>query len=362
MDINTKLDGFLVHPLDLFPKTHQAGNTLDNTTANLDGFAVHPIDSFINQKNNTYLNLNNNLINNIKPYPEEGSFTTGLYNQFSKESYEPENQTFNHFNTNTNFVAYTTPSKIYSQYNISPYIEKSNLYQHYPKKISTYYSGANIQKNQKNIFNLKQIQTSTLNNLGGNYKISSPYYLKNNYNIFPANKAMNNGISFNNYPSNNNNLTITKIKSPIFSSIANNIQNSFYPADTTIIRPSKTNYVLPNNQKIIATPKRNEIIPIHRKRIVQRSRTPMASRIYNSLSKNRNIFYTPRKNLAENQSFVHNTSKILSRTNSQIYKLPPRIITAPSIKNNINIISGFQNTSNIHNNIYGRSIYKKNGF
>ena len=60
--------------------------------------------------------------------------------------------------------------------------------------------------------------------------------------------------------------------------------------------------------------------------------------------------------------YLMNQKKILSRTNSQIYKLPPRIITAPSIKNNINIISGFQNTSNIHNNIYGRSIYKKNGF
>ena len=60
MDINARLDGYTVHPLDLFPTNKNSPDNLEKIsldTADLDGFKVHPIDLFVNHEN-PYKNYN----------------------------------------------------------------------------------------------------------------------------------------------------------------------------------------------------------------------------------------------------------------------------------------------------------------
>ena len=82
MDINTRLDGFIVHPLDAFNDHHHEDDIpkFSSTAPHLDGFQVHPLDSFISHEHNNdisndYLNFNDtNQINTN--YLPTNTFTT----------------------------------------------------------------------------------------------------------------------------------------------------------------------------------------------------------------------------------------------------------------------------------------------
>lgn len=484
MDQNAKLDGFLVHPLDVFHKAHLSDN---NETANLDGFNVHPIDSFINHKNDPYIYLNNNdteiydesntLINNTNPYPTSQELNTDLYSPYFIQSNDLENQTSYYlkakptintgidYNQNQNissnyFENYETPSKIYNQFNTDQYIKENISYDLYPTKISTNFTGTNNQKYDylqnssfnNNLLNLKPNKFSNINNYDGDYYISSPNYSKTK--IFPINNNdINNGIYLNKYSSetsyispssdyntyslekimnnistqqnkiynistvphnvseltietypiktlangkklntynstpnifkntnipSNNNLFVKKIQYPIYSSRAHSAPRKNYPTKTSIIVPSKTKVILPKPSNIMATPTKPVIIPIQKQPILQRSKTPIINNNFiTSIAKNKNSFYTPKKNAMGIPLIVPNTGFLPS---SKMKMLTPRTITSPSIMPGVRTFPGFKNVTTFNNNayafspihkekikknnisIYGGSIYKPKDF
>ena len=175
MDVNARLDGFMVHPLDLFPTNknlNDNANKITLNTANLDGFKVHPIDLFVsheshetnpfNNNNNIsqnyqkhHIQTSNNLPSNYKVFNTQTNnnlplnykvFNTESNNNLSSNSKAINTQT----NNNINLVQYTTTTNannILTQY---PYQEPKNIvlyepkikssttiYDNYPKTVST---------------------------------------------------------------------------------------------------------------------------------------------------------------------------------------------------------------------------------
>ena len=143
MDTNARLDGFMVHPLDLFPTNKnlkENANKITLNTANLDGFKVHPIDLFVSHDNSPFRNNNDNPpISNYKIFNTET-------------------------NNNLNIVQYSTITNgrnILSQYQ-------------YPQNISSYKPSIKTTIIKKEIiYNYPNISQNT-----SNYK---------NYNQNPAN-------------------------------------------------------------------------------------------------------------------------------------------------------------------------------
>ena len=245
----SRFDGFAVHPLDLFPSTHQIGNYGNNSTAYLDGFNVHPIDSFINNKNNPYQYLGNNITYNYNGFNVQNNITNlvqntqeikpNLYSPYSTTSYEPDSAP-----TNTYQQSNFNTSTIYSQ-NVG--IQSNNYntiqsngfsYQQYPSTTTNVYTGTktlNYDYLQPLNSTIKYpISTTTVTNIGGNYNntfqssITYPSYESTNnnisYNLFPKTN-INNDILINNY-----NPTSTITSTNIFS---NDMKSTIMPYSNT---------------------------------------------------------------------------------------------------------------------------------
>lgn len=245
----SRYDGFAVHPLDLFPSTHQIGNYGNNSTAYLDGFNVHPIDSFINNKNNPYQYLGNNITYNYNGFNVQNNITNlvqntqeikpNLYSPYSTTSYEPDSAP-----TNTYQQSNFNTSTIYSQ-NVG--IQSNNYntiqsngfsYQQYPSTTTNVYTGTktlNYDYLQPLNSTIKYpISTTTVTNIGGNYNntfqssITYPSYESTNnnisYNLFPKTN-INNDILINNY-----NPTSTITSTNIFS---NDMKSTIMPYSNT---------------------------------------------------------------------------------------------------------------------------------
>lgn len=245
----SRYDGFAVHPLDLFPSTHKIGNYGNNSTAYLDGFNVHPIDSFINNKNNPYQYLGNNITYNYNGFNVQNNITNlvqntqeikpNLYSPYSTTSYEPDSAP-----TNTYQQSNFNTSTIYSQ-NVG--IQSNNYntiqsngfsYQQYPSTTTNVYTGTktlNYDYLQPLNSTIKYpISTTTVTNIGGNYNntfqssITYPSYESTNnnisYNLFPKTN-INNDILINNY-----NPTSTITSTNIFS---NDMKSTIMPYSNT---------------------------------------------------------------------------------------------------------------------------------
>lgn len=126
MDLNTRLDGFVIHPLDAFNDKHQNDNlTKFSTTApNLDGFAVHPLDNFISQEHSNN-NIDTNVINQV----------TQIDNIFSNNNiYETGNTLNNDYLTNLGFNQtqtqdlFPTSTTINNDFNINQYDTYNTTY------------------------------------------------------------------------------------------------------------------------------------------------------------------------------------------------------------------------------------------
>ena len=52
MDINTQLDGFIIHTLDAFKDSHKEEfiPQINSSTNDIDEFQVHPLDNFFAQE------------------------------------------------------------------------------------------------------------------------------------------------------------------------------------------------------------------------------------------------------------------------------------------------------------------------
>ena len=185
MDINTRLDGFIVHPLDAFNDHHHEDDIpkFSSTAPHLDGFQVHPLDSFISHEHNNdisndYLNFSDTNQINTNYLPTDTFTTDNLLfnnNTIDLTIYQPEQisdliSTTNYNNNDYNYNQYETTNYTTSQYPIT-YTE--------PTTITTPI-------------------TTTTTTTNYNY-ISSPSY--NTYTTSSQNNYINTSTTYENYPS-----------------------------------------------------------------------------------------------------------------------------------------------------------------
>ena len=215
MDINARLDGYMVHPLDLFPTNK---NILDNLekisldTADLDGFKVHPIDLFVNHENpNKNYNLSSAITNN------------GIFNTQSKYNngiipFEKQIKADNIFNQ------YQNPRNmgVYETQKTPIYNKENNIYNNFPSMMPTE-NRETFQNN--NTFNQNQRITSHFSSL--------------------ANQSINNII----YPTSMNQ-KINNINNEIQNSITNNQNNIIKSSITTIQSIPNLKYQFNTNSNI----------------------------------------------------------------------------------------------------------------
>ena len=236
MDKYARLDGFIVHPLDLFPKTHDVDDYKADEGANLDGFNEHPIDSFIKHKNDPFNYLVNqtasnndysDILNNINLTSTYQDFKTNEYGQNTTTLYNPYSPNNNYINTD-----FSTNTTLNTNYNISSdntynynYNTNSNngiLYNNYPAITSTYNIGTTDKDYLKpnsysdKVFTYTNIPSYTTTNYNVNYTKTYdtfPTYSSTNnisFDLFPSSKVINNGISYDKYISNTNNISYGK--------------------------------------------------------------------------------------------------------------------------------------------------------
>lgn len=265
MDKYARLDGFIIHPLDLFPKTHEVDDYKTNEETNLDGFNVHPIDSFINHKNDPFKYLTdqtginndyNDLLNNIKTTSTYQDFKANEYDQYTTTLYKPYSNIKNYINTDfsTNTTLTTNYNFVSDNNNYNTYSNNGILYNNYPTTTSssTYtinnlnhdYLKANTYNG--NTFTYKNNPTYTTTHYGENYTKTYdafPAYSSNNnisYDIFPSSKTINNGISYDKYISNANKISYGK---PYVHNILNSKSSTYpYSSNTIETYTQKYNY------------------------------------------------------------------------------------------------------------------------
>ena len=190
MDTNARLDGFMVHPLDLFPTNknlNDNANKISLNTANLDGFKVHPIDLFVSKETNQITNnnkgisnKNNNIASNIKV------FNTQTNNNFPSNSKVFNTQTNNNIASNTTVFNTQTNNNIASNYKTFYSQTNNNL----PSNSKVF----NVQTNN----NINVVQYSTITNTSNILNSYSNQKLKNMNLYEPQNKAST--TIFDNYP------------------------------------------------------------------------------------------------------------------------------------------------------------------
>ena len=246
MNSNAVLDGFMVHPLDLFPTNKNLPNgynKISTNTANLDGFKVHPIDLFVSH-DNSYNNYN--LTNNI-------TANYGIINspQNTNISYIPYSQTTNVGTIFNNYKNPRTMEVYQNQINSSPYYTTQ-----IPTKVETY---------QRNDFSFVPIPTNietkstidfsqtTQNYINTNYT-QQTNIVDNSYNYInlPSRTIINSPQKpetlYNNYPSSN---TIINQTSPYEQTY------NFNP--TSITETTYQNYPLTNNITYVNPPTQTNI-------------------------------------------------------------------------------------------------------
>ena len=167
MDINTRLDGFIIHPLDAFNDKHQNDSLtkFSSTAPNLDGFNVHPLDNFIAQEHNynNIINYNeikeeNDYVSNNQTYNTGSTFDANDLNNL--ELNQNQNQDFLSTSTTINNITYNQ----YENNNISStfpitYTEPTN-YNYYNSTSSDIYSN-NQQTNYINTTDFNNSYTTT---------------------------------------------------------------------------------------------------------------------------------------------------------------------------------------------------------
>ena len=241
MDINTRLDGFIVHPLDAFNDHHHEDNIpkFSSTAPHLDGFQVHPLDSFLshehqNNTTNNYLNLDDtNQINNYFPTNETITADSLLYQ-----------------NNNTDSTIYQ-PSSIQDLISNSNYNNDFN-YNQYEK---TNYSTSEYPITYTEPTPITTTTTSTSNY---NY-ISTPSY--NTISYSPQNNYINTSTTYETYPSTTNfnysKILPTKYLPAIKAQ--NNINSTSAP--TIKLVPKVTNKVTYTTSSVIAPSKSVYSVP-----------------------------------------------------------------------------------------------------
>ena len=362
MDINTRLDGFIIHPLDAFNEKHREESIpkFSITAPNLDGFQVHPIDNFISQMhnddiyNNNDINQTTNIFSNNE-ISETGNidYNNNIYN------YNDSNQAINTFSNNE---IYETGNIDYNNniYNNNNVINQTN---------STFinnnvYETGNILNinNDINNYGLLSISPDINNNYNYNqyetYNTTSQIYPvsyiepSSNYNYDYLNNDSSNIISINqgsnyintttssyvSYPSTNfnySNILPTNYLPPAKNTIDNNslltinlepkINEAKY-ATPSIIPPSKSVYTIPSYKTI----QKKESIPLN---IIETNTSkskilPVSKITYNGYPHSSNHFSVYSYNFKNNKSIITNYKL-------KPIELPPKTYTIKSYNHKI---------------------------
>ena len=353
MDINTRLDGFIIHPLDAFNDKHHEESIpkFSNTAPNLDGFQVHPLDNFISQEHNNNI-FNDNVLNQTNDiFSNNETFETGNNQYNNIYNYNDTNQTNNIFSNNE---VYETGNNQYNNiYNYNDTNQTNNIFSNnevyetvntfnLDNNISNYgFDQTPIQDNSfttpvnNNDYNYNQYETSNITSQIYPVSYTEPTanynydYLNNNSsNITPLNQESNyiniTTPSYANYSTSTFNYskvlptkylpTIEKTNkvnsiSPI--SVVPKISKVIYTIPSTIT-PSKSVYTVPSyktytEKKFINTTQFSQISPI-----------PTVS--YNNSLYSFNHF---RNNSYNVNSFIYKPKITHYKTNSVI--LPPKV-------------------------------------
>ena len=193
MDINTRLDGFIIHPLDAFNDKHHEDNLLkfSNTAPNLDGFKVHPLDSFIihEHDNNYESNINDNFTINYAQFNQNNSLDV----LSDDRNYNAGNISSEYNLTNNSELYQTSNQDIMSTPSFNNYINIEQTYSGNNTDISyNQYpvSGSNmnyIESASPNLYTLDSTPTTTSTTNYFNDTYSSYYPSTSNYeNIMPT--------------------------------------------------------------------------------------------------------------------------------------------------------------------------------
>ena len=350
MDMNARLDGFLVHPLDLFPKNQE----FDETTANLDGFKVHPLDSFINHnkndpykylQNNTTTNYdNNNLINNINTTPTNQNYETNLYDQYTTIKNEPYLYSKNYINSKqfVNVGNFDNNINYNNTYNSNDNTNEIIAFNNYPVNNSTYYTQAinnNNDYQKVNTYNdniLGKYPNYKITNFVGNYTQTYDTFPNNNstnntsYEIYPSSKIINTGIAYDKYTATTNASDMSYGKPSSF-----NILNSTSSTDPFSFK-SFNNYSKTNKYNFNAYPTSTltkiKTITTQPKVIYTINSNP--KQVYSNYSNNTITNYKSLSSSKSTQDFFKNklASSIISPTISTVYRgtsFPLRSYTIP---------------------------------
>ncbi len=220
MDINTQLDGFIIHPLDAFKNSQQEEfiPPISDSTPDIDGFQVHPLDNFFAHEhniNNDNININevlqeNNVFTNNENYETENTFNT---NEISTNNFEFEQNQVQDLISSTPAINIDNNDLNYNQYETSENITT----QEYPV---TYTDSSSINNN---------INSNSTDIISLNYE-------SNNINTFTTD-------SYENYSNTNDNINYAKIlPTKILPTInqTNDNDNDIIPSSSIDLNPITT--------------------------------------------------------------------------------------------------------------------------
>ena len=346
MDTNARLDGFMVHPLDLFPSNKYLNNVnkISTNTATLDGFKVHPIDLFVsNEHQNINYNFNNNLNNNIV------SNYDVINNKVNNNNIEifPSGQVFNSGNISNNYQSPTNIEAYNSQIQYPIYNNEINAPNSFTKTLNTNPYHDNNILNTNNIYNTNN--NTTVNNRMTYTPYVSVNHSSNTKYTEPNQKNLNNINYTNNisYP--------PKIINPVNSvntiqlpaKIIHNVSEyeSYIPDNNFYNNVIK--YEEPFNQNITVNTNKNTIQQINTELIDQNYLNNNLSLQQNNISNiiNNGLEYNPitNSNLITTINYTNPQPQfqpqIQPQTEIQQYYLPnqnPNLVSADILTKNIN--------------------------
>ena len=224
MDINTQLDGFIIHPLDAFKNSQQEEfiPPISSSTPDFDEFQVHPLDSFFAREHN----INNDNININEIAQENTYFPTN-------ETYETDN-TFNTNEISTNNFE-LEQNHVQDIISTTPAINIDN-----------------IDNNDNNDLNYNQYET-TENFSTQEYPVThndsssnNNYLTSNSTDIISLNYESNNintftTDSYENYTNTNDNINYSKIlPTKILPTINETNDNDIIPSSSIDLNPITT--------------------------------------------------------------------------------------------------------------------------
>ena len=389
MDINTRLDGFIVHPLDAFNDKHHEDNIpkFSNTAPHLDGFQRHPLDSFIIHEHDNSLSTDNifsnyqdtNQFNNLDLYSNNQTYNIGnissqynhnnttndlglnldlmsstpSYNNdidinkiFSgnNNTYEtPTSYNYNtSINTNYNYIGSSTPvTTNYSNY-INNYTTQSTQYSpnttNYTRTLPTIYKNA-ITQNVPN-YNAIPITTNTTitkptiyapkKNIVS-YSLSVPK-IRRVYTL-PTSKISSIGYNFSRYPSST---VYNRIGSYATRNISYNPLHKTTPYSVTTYEPEiNLKYTVPRRRTVIIPRTRSVIVPRKTRVIIPKRQTIIVPKPILIPQKN---VVVPTVQVSTSQSIV---PQVIPNTSS--YKTLPGNVLVPTIP----IVNNTLNVSNV---------------